>query len=47
MLIGSLIFKSGEFGIFMAVIFSDIAQIIIMFLLVQRTLGNVIKKIKS
>lgn len=47
MLIGSLIFKSGEFGIFMAVIFSDIAQIIIMFLLVQRTLGNIIKKIKS
>lgn len=47
MLIGSLMFKSGEFGIFMAILLSDIVQVIVMLLLVQRTLSGLIKKVKN
>lgn len=47
MLIGSLIFKSGEFGIFISVLLSDLLQVIIMLLLTQRTLSNLIHKVES
>ena len=44
MLIGTLIFKSGEFAIFMSVLLADVVQVFVMLLLLQRTLGGYIKK---